>query len=48
MLPSKVAVTSPAVKQNLYPDGCHGVLGYGVDPAPDVPANGTLLGVFLP
>ncbi|CAG8648744.1 13224_t:CDS:10, partial [Acaulospora colombiana] len=40
---ASVAITAPAVTDTLYPDGCHGILGYGVDPKPDVPTNSTLL-----
>jgi hypothetical protein len=46
--PSAVAITAPAVTDTVYPEGCYGILGYGVDPAADVPANSTLLGVYLP
>lgn len=44
----EVAITPPSVKDDFYPEGCHGVLGYGVDPAPDLPSDSTLLGVYLP
>ncbi|PVF92712.1 acid protease [Serendipita vermifera] len=45
---ASVAITAPAVTDTLYPDGCYGILGYGVDPKPDVPSNSTLLGIYLP
>lgn len=33
---------------NVYPNGTHGILGYGVDEASSAPPNSTLLGVYLP
>jgi len=44
----KVAITPFTARENLYPEGTHGVLGYGVDPSSGVPADSTLLGVYLP
>jgi hypothetical protein len=44
----KVAITPFTARENLYPEGTHGVLGYGVDPSSGVPTDSTLLGVYLP
>jgi len=46
---ASVAITPPSANANtkLYPKGCHGVLGYGVNLAPGTP-NSTLLNVYLP
>ncbi|PVF99187.1 acid protease [Serendipita vermifera] len=45
---ASVALTSPASSPSLYATGVYGVLGYGLDAKPDVPANSTLLGIYLP
>jgi hypothetical protein len=45
---STVAVTDPSVTSILYPDGVHGLLGYGVDAGADAPINSTLLGQYMP
>lgn len=46
----QVAITPPSANVNydIYPKGCHGVLGYGVDAPTSDPPNSTLLGVYLP
>jgi len=46
---ASVAITpaSANINYDIYPKGCHGVLGYGVDGPPD-PKNSSLLGVYLP
>ncbi|PVF99191.1 acid protease [Serendipita vermifera] len=45
---ANVAITAPTVTDSLYPEGVYGVLGYGIDAKPSVPANSTLLGIYLP
>jgi len=46
----QVAITpaSANVNYNIYPQGCRGVLGYGVDAPPTAPKNSSLLGVYIP
>jgi hypothetical protein len=44
----KVAITAPSSSDALYAPGVYGVLGYGLDAKPGVPANSTLLGIYLP
>jgi hypothetical protein len=43
-----IAPASANVDQDIFPKGCHGVLGYGVDAPPTAPKNSSLLGVYLP
>jgi hypothetical protein len=43
---ASVAIT-PAAAGSIYPLGCHGVLGYGIDGQTN-PANNSLLGVYIP
>jgi len=43
---SEVAITPPGV-QNLYPDGCTGVLGYGIDAIQTAPMDSVLLNDYI-
>ena len=44
---TKVAITPPNV-QNLYPAGCTGILGYGVNPSQYAPLDATILHQYIP
>jgi hypothetical protein len=43
-----VAITSPSVRDGLYPVGCHGVLGLGIDAGSGSPEDSTFLTTYLP
>lgn len=47
---ASIAITPASANANsdLYPDGTHGILGYGLDTPTGVPANSALLNSYIP